>query len=90
VTFAMMGGMDDSTPRPAGDPLPPRHHVTGSARETDAATTVVSYLIGGPVTFGGLGWLLDRWWDTSFMVVVGLLVGMALSLYVVWLRYGSP
>lgn len=86
----MMGAMDPTTPRPKGDPLPPRHHVRGSARETDAATGVLAYLLGGPLTFGGFGWLLDQWWGTGFAVPVGLIGGMAISLYVIWLRYGSP
>lgn len=85
----MMGRMDASEPRPKGDPLPPRHEVHGSAREMDSATGVLAYLIGGPVTFGGLGWLLDAWWETGFAVPVGLVVGMGLSLWVVLLRYGS-
>ena len=37
-----------------------------------------------------LGWLADRWLGTGFLLPVGMLAGMALSLYVVWLRYGKP
>lgn len=85
----MMDGIDNPPPRPKGDPLPPRHHVAGSARETDAATGVLAYLIGGPASGGGLGWLLDQWWGTGFAVPVGILVGMGLAMYIVWLRYGS-
>ena len=50
---------------------------------------VVSYLISGPVLFGGIGWALDSWLGTSWLVVVGILGGMALSLYYVWFRYGT-
>lgn len=50
---------------------------------------VVSYLITGPVLFGGIGWGLDRWLGTTWLVVVGILGGMALSLYLVWFRYGT-
>lgn len=53
------------------------------------ATSVTAYLISGPVVFGGAGWGLDHWLGTGFLTVIGLLVGMALSLYVVWLRYGT-
>lgn len=81
--------MDSPPPRPKGDPLPPRHEVQGSARETDAATGVLAYLITGPVAVGGLGWVLDAWWGTEFLVPVGLIGGMTLSLYIVWLRYGA-
>lgn len=61
----------------------------GSARTSDGeATSIIAYLISGPLVYGGLGYLLDRWLDTRFLVGVGVLVGMALALYVVWLRYG--
>jgi F0F1-type ATP synthase assembly protein I len=50
---------------------------------------VVSYLISGPVVFGALGWLLDRWLHTGFLLPAGILVGMATSLYYVWFRYGT-
>jgi F0F1-type ATP synthase assembly protein I len=50
---------------------------------------VVSYLISGPVLFGGIGWALDHWLGTAFFVPVGILAGMAVSLYLVWFRYGT-
>jgi F0F1-type ATP synthase assembly protein I len=50
---------------------------------------VVSYLISGPVLFGGIGWALDHWLGTSFFVPFGILAGMAVSLYLVWVRYGT-
>jgi F0F1-type ATP synthase assembly protein I len=71
--------MDDDAHRPA-DPL-------GEA----AAWTVLAYLISGPLLYGGLGWLADRWLETDpVFVLVGILGGMALALYVVWVRYGAP
>ena len=53
------------------------------------ATSVTAYLISGPAVFGGLGWGMDHWLGTGFFIVIGLLGGMALSLYVIWLRYGT-
>lgn len=49
----------------------------------------VGYLLSGPLVFGGLGWGADRLLGTGFLIVVGLLGGMALSLYLVWFRYGT-
>lgn len=49
----------------------------------------VGYLLSGPLVFGGLGWGADHLLGTAFLVVVGLLAGMALSLYLVWFRYGT-
>jgi len=53
------------------------------------ATSVTAYLISGPVVFGGAGRGLDLWLGTRFLTPIGLLAGMALSLYVIWLRYGT-
>ncbi len=57
--------------------------------EADAAWRSIAYLITGPLVYGGGGWLLDRLLGTTFLVGVGIVVGMALSLYLVWFRYGS-
>ena len=60
------------------------------AAASDAmAATVLAHLITGPILYGAIGWLLDRWLGTSFLVIVGVVGGMALSLYVIWLRYGT-
>jgi hypothetical protein len=39
--------------------------------------------------YGGVGYLLDRWLGTTWIVGVGIVGGMALSLYLIWFRYGS-
>jgi ATP synthase protein I len=52
------------------------------------AWTVVSYLISGPLLYGGIGWLLDRWLHQAWLVPVGVLVGMTLALVLVYLRFG--
>ena len=38
--------------------------------------------------FGGIGWLLDRFLGTGFLVPLGVVGGMALSIYLIWFRYG--
>ena len=58
-------------------------------READAAWRAVAYLITGPFTFGGIGWLVDGWLGTGALVPVGIVGGMALSLYLIWFRYGT-
>lgn len=55
-----------------------------------AGYTVLAYLISGPLLYGGLGWLLDRWLGTRVFVAIGLVAGMALSLYMIVLRYVRP
>lgn len=63
--------------------------VNFNAPEHHLGANVIAYLLSGPLTFGGIGMLLDWWLDTSFLVVCGLLIGMALAFYVIWLRYGK-
>lgn len=50
---------------------------------------VIAYLLAGPLTFGGIGWALDHWLSTSFFIVVGLLAGLAMAFYIIWIRYGK-
>jgi ATP synthase protein I len=49
---------------------------------------VFSYLIGGIVVYAGGGWLLDRWLGTSFLLPVGIVLGAALAVLLVYFRYG--
>jgi hypothetical protein len=50
-----------------------------------AVQTMLSGLLG----FGVPGYLLDRWLGTDWIVLPGLLLGMAVALTVVWFRYGT-
>ncbi len=52
------------------------------------AWTVLAYLLSGLILWGGAGVLVDRWLGTSFAVLIGLLVGGASSLYLVYIRFG--
>jgi hypothetical protein len=79
-------------PRPPGDDglTPLQRADAGHERLEEARMwNVVSYLISGPALFGAIGWGLDSWLGTSWLVAVGILGGMALSLYLVWFRYGT-
>ncbi|MBM3703992.1 MAG: hypothetical protein FJW54_02845 [Actinobacteria bacterium] len=66
---------------------PPRK-ARSSRGEESALWSILGYLISGQIVWGGIGWLIDRWLGTSFVVLIGLLVGMGSSIYLVWLRYG--
>lgn len=51
---------------------------------------IVSYLIGGIVFYGGLGWLLSlKFGHWEVFVAVGVIVGVALSLYLVHYRVSN-
>jgi len=46
-----------------------------------------AYLISGVGLYGFLGWLVDRWLGTSFLVVIGILFGAVLGTYLTWVRF---
>lgn len=47
-----------------------------------------STMFGGLILFGGIGWLLDHWWQTRFATPIGVLLGLGLGVYAVVMRYG--
>lgn len=51
--------------------------------------SALSYLLSGPVLFALIGYGFDRLLHVGFLVPVGLLAGMALSIYLIWFRYGA-
>ena len=53
------------------------------------AWTIIAYLLSGLLVWGGIGYLLDKWLGTDqVFLLIGLLVGMATSIYIVYVRYG--
>lgn len=54
----------------------------------DLGWAVTSTMLSGIFLFGGMGWLLDRWWGTRFVVAIGVLLGLALAVYAIVMRYG--
>lgn len=91
----MTGPPDQPTP-PEPEPDQPRPQSplekadAGFGRlEESRMWNVVSYLITGPTMLGLIGWGLDSWLGTTWLVAVGILAGMALSLYYIWFRYGT-
>jgi hypothetical protein len=48
------------------------------------------YVTSGVALYGFVGWLLDRWWGTSFMVAIGILAGAGLGIYMTFGRFGRP
>ncbi|MEZ5097270.1 MAG: AtpZ/AtpI family protein [Nocardioides sp.] len=47
---------------------------------------VLGYLVAGVAFYGLVGWALDRWLGTTWLVAVGVLVGAGLGLYLTWRR----
>uniref|UniRef100_UPI004049CA5C hypothetical protein n=1 Tax=Candidatus Planktophila sp. TaxID=2175601 RepID=UPI004049CA5C len=57
-------------------------------RDENAMWTIFGYLLSGLLFWGGVGYAADKWLDTSYLTLAGLLVGMGGAIYLVWLRFG--
>ena len=72
----------DSRPSPARPP-------GGGGSGADTGWAVTGTLISGMVVWGGAGWLLDQWLHIRVLAPVGIILGMALAIYLVVKRYGA-
>ena len=68
------------------DSGPPRDP---SGRGADVVWSIIGTLVAGVLAWGGIGWLLDRWLGTRYLVAVGIVVGMAGAFYLIIRRYGG-
>jgi F0F1-type ATP synthase assembly protein I len=66
---------------------PPEREPSG--RGAEMVWSIIGTLVAGVLAWGGIGWLLDRWLGTRFLVAVGILLGMAGAFYLIIKRYGS-
>jgi ATP synthase protein I len=57
-------------------------------REENAMWSIFGYLLSGLLFWGGIGYGLDKWLDTAYLTLIGLLVGISGAIYLVWLRFG--
>ena len=78
---------EDDPTRGEPRPRPARPAPQGSGAETGYA--VIGTMISGMAVWGGAGWLLDRWLDTIVFAPVGILLGIAMAVYLVVARYGG-
>ena len=66
---------------------------TGNApegpRRADDGMLVLSYLLSGLIFYGGLGWVGDYLLQTSWLLPLGLILGLVSSIYIIIKRYGS-
>jgi F0F1-type ATP synthase assembly protein I len=66
---------------------PPEREPSG--RGAEMVWSIIGTLVAGVLAWGGIGWLLDRWLGTRYLVAVGIVVGMAGAFYLIIKRYGS-
>lgn len=58
-------------------------------RGTEDGMVVLSYILAGLLFYGGLGWLGDYLWKTTWLLPLGLILGLVCSTYLIVKRYGS-
>jgi ATP synthase protein I len=68
------------------DKQPPQRPDPGA----NAGWAALGTLLGGIVTWGGIGWLLDSWLKipNHIGLLVGMIVGITVAMYVVMKRFG--
>lgn len=57
---------------------------SGSDQPSSDPWQAFSYLVAGVLLYGGLGWLADWYWGTSFLVLIGILLGAGLGMFMVF------
>jgi F0F1-type ATP synthase assembly protein I len=55
----------------------------------DVVWSIIGTFVAGVLAWGLIGWALDRWLGTSFLVAIGIMVGAAGAFYLIIKRYGS-
>lgn len=58
-----------------------------AANDDAAFWSILSYLISGLVFWGGAGALGDHFLGTHFLLIVGLILGLGSSFWLIWLRF---
>ena len=70
-------------------PTPPEDNEQKGPSGTEDGKVVLSYILAGLIFYGGLGWVGDYFFKTSWLLPVGLILGLVFSLYLIIKRYGS-
>jgi ATP synthase protein I len=76
----MRRGTADVTRRGGPAPEPGAHHERDGWR-------VFSYMIGGMVFYGGVGWLVGHWTGISILFPLGMILGIVLSVLMIIFRF---
>ena len=54
---------------------------SGASSSQPPRSSAPSYLVAGVLFYGAVGWLLDQWLGTRFVVAAGVLLGGGLGTY---------
>jgi F0F1-type ATP synthase assembly protein I len=70
----------------------PRPRPDAPARQPSGADIgwgITGTLLSGVIVWGGVGLALDRWWGTRFVALIGVILGLAVAIYLVVVKYGA-
>ncbi len=84
-------GSPDSGDGPGGgqgepDPSVPSDGHGGRPDGAGSGYTYLSYMLGGMLLYGFIGWLIGRWTHQAYLFPVGMLAGLALSIVLIIYR----
>jgi len=72
------GMMADDSPQPAQEPSSPR--------ESDG-WQILSYMLGGMILYGGIGWVIAHFTGISVLFPLGMILGIGLSIALIIFRF---
>ncbi len=76
---------DAKRPEVTGEPRRPEDGGRPGPRQSDG-WTYLSYMIGGMLLYGGIGWLIGRWTNLPVLFPVGMIVGLGLAIALIVFR----
>jgi ATP synthase protein I len=47
---------------------------------------ILSYMLGGMILYGGIGWLVSRWTGIAILFPLGMILGIGLSIALIIFR----
>jgi ATP synthase protein I len=56
------------------------------ARESDG-WQILSYMLGGMLLYGGVGWLVSHWTGIAILFPLGMILGIGLSVAMIIFRF---
>jgi F0F1-type ATP synthase assembly protein I len=78
---------EDSPAR--GDARPRSTEPVRQPSGADIGWGITGTMLSGIIVWGGVGWLLDRWLETRFFILVGTILGLTVAIYLIVVKYGA-
>ncbi|HSR83899.1 MAG TPA: hypothetical protein VLM11_06920 [Streptosporangiaceae bacterium] len=71
---------------PGGQEQPEQAEPPRPARESDG-WRILSYMLGGMILYGGIGWLVSHWTGIALLFPLGMILGVGLSVAMIIFRF---